>query len=60
MDVVGLIDPNNISYDLTVIKNTVRLSYEKADKLLKTYDDTVLHLSDQYSKEVELELRENL
>jgi len=43
-----------------VIKSTVRLSYDKADKLLKINDDNVLILNDEYSKEIELELRENL
>jgi hypothetical protein len=43
-----------MSYDLALIKNKMKLSYDLADKLIKASDPENLLLSEKYPKELEL------
>ncbi len=50
----GIVDFNSMSYDLALIKNKMKLSYDLADKLIKASDPENLLLSEKYPKELEL------
>lgn len=55
----GLFDFSSARYDMTVLKNTVRLSYESADLLIRQKDDAKLILPEKHIG-VELELRKKI
>lgn len=55
----GLFDFSSAKYDMTVLKNTVRLSYESADLLIKQKDEAKYILSEKHIG-VELELRNKI
>ena len=56
----GIVDFSRASYELTVIKSTVRLTYDKADDLITNQDESKRLLEGKCSKEVEFDLRQKL
>lgn len=52
----GIIDLSSAKYELTTIRNTVRLSYKQADELINNADETKTVLVDKCSKEIETDL----
>lgn len=45
----GIMDLSSARYELTRIKNTVKLSYNAADKLINNEDEETLYLKDKLS-----------